>query len=195
MRQLVRCYWVQSWGQIKQEAIVNVLVIGSAPDAVKARDWDMNRFWSSDCNQQCWRAVTHWNELIFPYDFRRKQTCSTSLPSKICDWRPICSCAKSIWWLCICRCHNDIHSWILSPRIIYPLDCVFWVATCITVETRLNPLLAERTARPCEMILHLLSKGLFTQDVILAKMRGCDIVSLLLGKPTCTYRRLVLTNF
>ena len=48
---------------------MNVLVIGSAPDAIQARDWDIKIFDQVVAINNAWRATTHWNELIFPYDF------------------------------------------------------------------------------------------------------------------------------
>ena len=48
---------------------MNVLVIGSAPDATQARDWDMKIFDQVVVINNAWRAAIHWNELIFPYDF------------------------------------------------------------------------------------------------------------------------------
>ena len=48
---------------------MNVLVIGSAPDAIQARDWDMKVFDQVVVINNAWRAAIHWNELIFPYDF------------------------------------------------------------------------------------------------------------------------------
>ena len=48
---------------------MNVLVIGSAPDAIQARDWDMKVFDQVVVINNAWRASIHWNELIFPYDF------------------------------------------------------------------------------------------------------------------------------
>ena len=48
---------------------MNVLVIGSAPDAIQARDWDMKVFDQVVVINNAWRTTIHWNELIFPYDF------------------------------------------------------------------------------------------------------------------------------
>ena len=48
---------------------MNVLVIGSAPDATQARGWDIKIFDQVVAINNAWRATTYWNELIFPYDF------------------------------------------------------------------------------------------------------------------------------
>ena len=48
---------------------MNVLVIGSAPDAIKASGWDLKVFDQVVVINNAWRAASHWNELIFPYDF------------------------------------------------------------------------------------------------------------------------------
>ncbi len=48
---------------------MNVLVIGSAPDAIQARDWDMKVFDQVIAINNAWRVAVRWDELIFPYDF------------------------------------------------------------------------------------------------------------------------------
>ena len=48
---------------------MNVLVIGSAPDAVRAAKWEMSAFDQVIAINNAWRVTNHWNELIFPYDF------------------------------------------------------------------------------------------------------------------------------
>ena len=48
---------------------MNVLIIGSAPDAIQALDWDMKVFDQVVVINNAWRTTTHWHELIFPYDF------------------------------------------------------------------------------------------------------------------------------
>ena len=48
---------------------MNVLVVGSAPDAIQARDWDMKVFDQVIAINNAWRVANHWDELIFPYDF------------------------------------------------------------------------------------------------------------------------------
>ena len=48
---------------------MNVLVIGSAPDAIQARDWDIKIFDQVVAINNAWRATAHWDELIFPFDF------------------------------------------------------------------------------------------------------------------------------
>ena len=48
---------------------MNILVIGSAPDAVRASDWEMSVFDQVIVINNAWRVTNHWNELIVPYDF------------------------------------------------------------------------------------------------------------------------------
>ena len=48
---------------------MNILVIGSAPDAIKAQDLDMKVFDLVIAINNAWRVAVHWDELIFPYDF------------------------------------------------------------------------------------------------------------------------------
>ena len=48
---------------------MNVLVIGSAPDAIQAQNWDMQVFDQVIAINNAWRVAVRWDELIFPYDF------------------------------------------------------------------------------------------------------------------------------
>ena len=46
-----------------------VLIIGSAPDATKARELDLTFFDTVIVINNAWKVISNWNELIFPYDF------------------------------------------------------------------------------------------------------------------------------
>ena len=46
-----------------------VLIIGSAPDATKARELDLTFFDTVIVINNAWKIIPNWNELIFPYDF------------------------------------------------------------------------------------------------------------------------------
>ena len=46
-----------------------VLIIGSAPDATKARELDLTFFDTVIVINNAWKIISNWNELIFPYDF------------------------------------------------------------------------------------------------------------------------------
>ena len=46
-----------------------VLIIGSAPDAIKARELDLTFFDTVIVINNAWKEISNWNELIFPYDF------------------------------------------------------------------------------------------------------------------------------
>jgi hypothetical protein len=46
-----------------------VLIIGSAPDAVNAKNWDLSVFSSCVVINNAWQITDHWNYLIYPEDF------------------------------------------------------------------------------------------------------------------------------
>jgi hypothetical protein len=46
-----------------------VLIVGSAPDAVRTADWDTSIFTDVIVINNAWRACPYWNCLIFPEDF------------------------------------------------------------------------------------------------------------------------------
>ena len=46
-----------------------VLIIGSAPDAVKAKQWDLSVFSSCVAINNAWQVTEDWDYLIYPEDF------------------------------------------------------------------------------------------------------------------------------
>ena len=49
-----------------------ILVIGSAPDATQAADWDLSIFKKIVVINNAWRVIDGWDEHIYPYDFPKK---------------------------------------------------------------------------------------------------------------------------
>ena len=52
--------------------IKKILVIGSAPDATQAADWDLSIFEKIIVINNAWRVIDGWDEHIYPYDFPKK---------------------------------------------------------------------------------------------------------------------------
>ena len=50
-------------------ALNAVLIIGSAPDAINAKNWDLSVFSSCVVINNAWQVTEHWDYLIFPEDF------------------------------------------------------------------------------------------------------------------------------
>ena len=46
-----------------------VLIVGSAPDAVRASEWDTSLFTNTLVINNAWKAFASWDTLIFPEDF------------------------------------------------------------------------------------------------------------------------------
>ena len=60
----INCYHFLRMGKLSK-----VIIIGSAPDATKARELDLTFFDKVIVINNAWKIITNWNELIFPYDF------------------------------------------------------------------------------------------------------------------------------
>ena len=48
---------------------MKILIIGSAPDSIRARHWNMDLFDRVIVINNAWKVTTKWDELIFPHDF------------------------------------------------------------------------------------------------------------------------------
>jgi hypothetical protein len=46
-----------------------VLILGSAPDVMEIRDWDLSVFTNCVAINNAWKVTPHWDHLIFPEDF------------------------------------------------------------------------------------------------------------------------------
>jgi hypothetical protein len=61
-------------------AAKRILIVGSGPNAIDARDWDLSNFDRIVAINNAWRVTEHWTDLIYPYDFpasRLPQTITT----------------------------------------------------------------------------------------------------------------------
>ena len=63
---------------------MNVLVIGSAPEAVRAADFEISVFDKVIVINNAWKITNQWDELIFPHDFSDENK-----PSKLLDHQKI----------------------------------------------------------------------------------------------------------
>jgi hypothetical protein len=62
---------VKSWHSISfmKTALNKVLIVGSAPDAIKTADWDTSCFSHTVVINNAWKACPTWSCLIYPEDF------------------------------------------------------------------------------------------------------------------------------
>ena len=58
---------------------MNILVIGSAPDAVQVKNWELSVFDQVIAINNAWQITDKWNQLIFPYDFPNENKPATVL--------------------------------------------------------------------------------------------------------------------
>jgi hypothetical protein len=58
-----------------------VLLIGSAPDAVLAKDWDLSMFAQRVAINNAWQITPDWDYLVYPEDFASERLPSTPLKS------------------------------------------------------------------------------------------------------------------
>lgn len=55
-----------------------VLIVGSAPDAVRASEWDTSFFSDTLVINNAWKAFSSWDTLIFPEDFPQESRPTTA---------------------------------------------------------------------------------------------------------------------
>ena len=143
--------------KIEKEVILKVLVIGSAPDAIQARDWDMEVFDLVIVINNAWQVAIHWNELIFPYDFADENK-----PAQLLDHQKFVTedqfvPAQNLFGGFVYAGATMAFTagyWSLASHL--PTRLCFWVAICITVIVAQLTFMERDSKTPSEMILHLL---------------------------------------
>ena len=58
---------------------MNILVIGSAPDAIQVKNWELSVFDKVIAINNAWQLTDKWDQLIFPHDFPNKNKPATLL--------------------------------------------------------------------------------------------------------------------
>ena len=53
----------------KDHSLNIVLIVGSAPDAIRIKDWDLSGITSCVVINNAWQLIEHWDYLIYPEDF------------------------------------------------------------------------------------------------------------------------------
>ncbi len=163
---------------------MNVLVIGSAPDATQARDWDMRAFDQVVVINNAWRAAIHWNELIFPYDFPDENK-----PAKLLNHQKFVTedqfvPAQNLFGGFVYAGATMAFTagyWSLANHL--PTKMCF--LGCNMHYSNSGPTHFYGTGQPDPLRVDITLTSLRACShrlLILAKMRGCDIVSLSAGK-------------
>jgi hypothetical protein len=68
-------------GNSVAEDLKMVLLIGSAPDAVQAKDWDLSVFTQRVAINNAWQITPDWDYLVYPEDFAPERLPPTPLKS------------------------------------------------------------------------------------------------------------------
>lgn len=163
---------------------MNVLVIGSAPDATQARDWDMRAFDQVVVINNAWRAAIHWNELIFPHDFPDENK-----PAKLLNHQKFVTedqfvPAQNLFGGFVYAGATMAFTagyWSLANHL--PTKMCF--LGCNMHYSNSGPTHFYGTGQPDPLRVDITLTSLRACShrlLILAKMRGCDIVSLSAGK-------------
>lgn len=63
-----------------------VLIVGSAPDAVRAAEWDTSFFSQTVVINNAWKAFSSWDYLIYPEDFPQERQPSAA---QLCGKKPV----------------------------------------------------------------------------------------------------------
>jgi len=163
---------------------VNVLVIGSAPDAVQARDWDMKVFDQVIVINNAWRAVTHWNELIFPYDFSDENKPAQLLYHQKFVTEDQFVPAQNLFGGFVYAGATMTFTagyWSLAKHL--PTRLCFLGCNMHYSRTGSTHFYGKGQQDPLRDDITLTSlRACSHRMLILAKMRGCDIVSLSVGE-------------
>jgi hypothetical protein len=53
----------------KDHSLNIVLIVGSAPDAIRIKDWELSELTSCVVINNAWQLIDHWDYLIYPEDF------------------------------------------------------------------------------------------------------------------------------
>lgn len=54
---------------VRDDSLNIALIVGSAPDAIRIRSWDLSRFTSCVVINNAWQLTEDWDYLIYPEDF------------------------------------------------------------------------------------------------------------------------------
>ena len=54
---------------VRDDSLNIALIVGSAPDAIRIRNWDLSRFTSCVVINNAWQLTKDWDYLIYPEDF------------------------------------------------------------------------------------------------------------------------------
>ncbi len=163
---------------------MNVLIIGSAPDAARAADWEMSVFDRIITINNAWKVTNQWNELIFPYDFSDENK-----PSNVLNHQKIVTedqfvFAQNLFGGFVYAGATMAFTagyWSLAqhqPSKLCFLGCNMYYKnkgnTHFYGRGKPDPLRDDITLTSL--------KACSYRMLILAKMRGCDIVSLSPGE-------------
>ena len=159
-----------------------VLIIGSAPDAIKARELDLTFFDTVIVINNAWKIISNWNELIFPYDFPDKKPISSGKQQRFVTEKEFVPAQESLggfvyagatmtftagYWALVE--HKPSLMCFLGCNMIYPSN----TQTHFYGSGRKDPLrddISLTSLKACSRRL-----------LAIAKMRNCDLISLSSG--------------
>ena len=160
-----------------------VLIIGSAPDATKARELDLTFFDTVIVINNAWKIISNWNELIFPYDFPdNKKTKSMGKHQRFVTEKEFVPAQESLggfvyagatmtftagYWALVE--HKPSLMCFLGCNMVYPSN----TQTHFYGSGRKDPLrddISLTSLKACSRRL-----------LAIAKMRNCDLISLSSG--------------
>ena len=162
---------------------MNVLVIGSAPDSIQANDWDLRVFDQVVVINNAWRITSHWDELIFPYDFSDENK-----PAQILDHQKFVTEDQFV------SAQNLFGGFVYAGATM-AFTAGYWSLAshqptklcflgCNMHYSQIGPTHFYGQGRP-DPLRHDITltslKACSYRMLIFAKMRGCDIVSLSVG--------------
>ena len=176
---------------------MNVLVIGSAPDSVQANSWDMSVFDKVIAINNAWRVTNQWDELIFPHDFAEDKKPTQLLKHQKFVTEDQFVSAQNLFGGFVYAGATMAFTagyWSLAhhqPSKLCFLGCNMHYnhngPTHFYGQGRPDPLRDDITLTSLEACSYRM--------LILAKMQGCDILSLSSGKTNLQVPQTTFNEF
>lgn len=162
---------------------MNTLVIGSAPDSVQVNGWDLKVFDRVIVINNAWRVTNHWDELIYPYDFPNENK-----PSQLFNQQKIVTEDQFV------PAQNLFGGFVYAGATM-AFTAGYWSLAshqptklcflgCNMFYSKVGPthFYGDGQSDPLRDDITLTSlKACSYRMLILAKMQGCDVVSLSAG--------------
>ena len=163
---------------------MNVLVIGSAPDSIQVNNRDIRIFDRVVAINNAWKVTSHWDELIFPHDFSDENKPNKLLNhQKFVTEDQFVSAQNSFGGFVYAGATMAFTAGYWSLASHQPTKLCFLGCNMFYNQSGPTHFYGHGQPDPLRDDITLTSlRACSYRMLILAKMRGCDIVSLSSGE-------------